>query len=161
MAHKTYSPKDVKISFNGIDIVGFAEDDFLTLSRTSPLIEPTVGADGVLTRTKVADRTGTITLNLAQTAQSNLILSEISRIQQVTPDLPIGNFIISDPSGSVLAVGINATLASLPEVSLGSTATNSKSWEWHCEFLEYTYIPNDLLDSIPTYTFSDGKFIKA
>lgn len=159
MAHKTYSPKDVQISYSGIAVAGFGEDDFVSLERTSPLMTPTTGADGILTRTKVADRTGTITITLAQTAKANSTLAAISRTQELAKDLAVGNIIISDPSGSVLAVGINSVLAALPSVSLGSEATNGKEWQFHCEILDYDAIPADILADLPDFTIIDGKLV--
>lgn len=161
MAHPTYSPKDVNISFSGVALTGFAEDDFLTLSRTSALIEPTVGADGILTRAKVADRTGTIALSVAQTARTNALLSVIAKAQEEAgSDVPIGNFVISDPSGSVLGVGINAVLSEYPEVTLGATAGNAKEWMFHCEILEYGAIPDSVAELLPEFTIVDGQLIQ-
>lgn len=157
MANPTYSPKDVIISLSGTPITGFAEDDFISLSRNSPLLEPTIGADGILTRTKVADETGTITISLAQTARANLTLSAFSRIQRLNPDLPLGTLEIKDPSGSVLAIGLNVALAKLPDVSLGATASNSKDWEFHCEYLNYSEVPEGI--DFPVPRIENGKIV--
>ena len=51
------------------------------------------------------------------------------------------NFIIYDPSGSVMATGVNAWLQALPDVELGADQ-NSKVWTFGCEKLEIsTTIP--------------------
>jgi hypothetical protein len=157
MAHATYSPKDVIIALSGTPITGFAEDDFLTLSRTSPLLDPIVGADGELTRTKNADETGTIVISLAQTARANLTLSAFAALQRAAPDLPLGILEIKDPSGSVLAIGTNVVLAKLPEVTLGATASNSKDWEFHCEKLEYTVVPEGV--DFPVPRIENGRIV--
>lgn len=134
-----YSPKDVVCSWNGIAITGFSPDSFLRLQRTSPLVNQVVGAGGDVALTRNADKTGTIEIELMQTATSNLRLAAIYAEQQVMEleDNISSNFIIYDPSGSVLATGRNAWLQELPHVELGADQ-NSKTWTFGCENLDYT-----------------------
>lgn len=137
--YQQYSPKDVVCSWNGIAIEGFAPDSFLRLQRTSPLVTPVVGAGGQVALTRNADKTGTIEIELMQTSLSNQMLSAIQAKQdnmELEEDIS-SNFVIYDPSGSVLATGINAWLQELPQVELGRDQ-NSKTWIFGCEKLEYT-----------------------
>lgn len=137
--YQQYSPKDVVCSWNGIAIEGFAPDSFLRLQRTSPLITPVVGAGGQVALTRNADKTGTIEIELMQTSLSNQMLSAIQAKQDNTEleeDIS-SNFVIYDPSGSVLATGINAWLQELPQIELGRDQ-NSKTWIFGCEKLDYT-----------------------
>lgn len=119
--YQQYSPKDVVCSWNGIAIEGFAPDSFLRLQRTSPLVTPVVGAGGQVALTRNADKTGTIEIELMQTSLSNQMLSAIQAKQdnmELEEDIS-SNFVIYDPSGSVLATGINAWLQELPQIELG------------------------------------------
>ena len=137
--YQQYSPKDVVCSWNGIAIEGFAPDSFLRLQRTSPLITPVVGAGGQVALTRNADKTGTIEIELMQTYLSNQMLSAIQAKQdnmELEADIS-SNFVIYDPSGSVLATGINAWLQELPQIELGRDQ-NSKTWIFGCEKLDYT-----------------------
>ncbi|WMU95500.1 hypothetical protein [Escherichia phage pEC-M719-6WT.1] len=137
--YQQYSPKDVVCSWNGIAIEGFAPDSFLRLQRTSPLVTPVVGAGGQVALTRNADKTGTIEIELMQTSLSNQILSAIQAKQddmELEADIS-SNFVIYDPSGSVMATGINAWLQELPQVELGRDQ-NSKTWIFGCERLDYT-----------------------
>lgn len=137
--YQQYSPKDVVCSWNGIAIEGFAPDSFLRLQRTSPLITPVVGAGGQVALTRNADKTGTIEIELMQTSLSNQMLSAIQAKQdnmELEEDIS-SNFVIYDPSGSVLATGINAWLQELPHVELGRDQ-KSKTWIFGCEKLDYT-----------------------
>ncbi|QIN92976.1 hypothetical protein [Phage NBSal004] len=137
--YQQYSPKDVVCSWNGIAIEGFAPDSFLRLQRTSPLVTPVVGAGGQVALTRNADKTGTIEIELMQTSLSNQMLSAIQAKQdnmELEEDIS-SNFVIYDPSGSVLATGINAWLQELPQIELGRDQ-NSKTWIFGCEKLEYT-----------------------
>lgn len=137
--YQQYSPKDVVCSWNGIAIEGFAPDSFLRLQRTSPLVTPVVGAGGQVALTRNADKTGTIEIELMQTSLSNQMLSVIQAKQdnmELEEDIS-SNFVIYDPSGSVLATGINAWLQELPQIELGRDQ-NSKTWIFGCEKLDYT-----------------------
>lgn len=137
--YQQYSPKDVVCSWNGIAIEGFAPDSFLRLQRTSPLVTPVVGAGGQVALTRNADKTGTIEIELMQTSLSNQMLSAIQAKQdnmELEADIS-SNFVIYDPSGSVLATGINAWLQELPQIELGRDQ-NSKTWIFGCEKLDYT-----------------------
>ena len=137
--YQQYSPKDVVCSWNGIAIEGFAPDSFLRLQRTSPLVTPVVGAGGQVALTRNADKTGTIEIELMQTSLSNQMLSAIQAKQdnmELEEDIS-SNFVIYDPSGSVLATGRNAWLQELPQVELGADQ-NSKTWTFGCEHLDYT-----------------------
>lgn len=138
-----YSPKDVVCSWNGIAITGFAPDSFLRLQRNSDLVTPVVGAGGDVALTRNADKTGTIEIELMQTAESNQYLNALYAKQE-NMELELGiasNFIIYDPSGSVMATGVNAWLQALPDVELGADQ-NSKVWTFGCEKLEIsTTIP--------------------
>nr|HAU5726719.1 DUF3277 family protein [Citrobacter freundii] len=137
--YQQYSPKDVVCSWNGVAIEGFAPDSFLRLQRTSPLVTPVVGAGGQVALTRNADKTGTIEIELMQTSLSNQMLSAIQAKQddmELEEDIS-SNFVIYDPSGSVLATGINAWLQELPQIELGRDQ-NSKTWIFGCEKLDYT-----------------------
>ncbi|UPW39144.1 hypothetical protein ESCO45_00021 [Escherichia phage vB_EcoM_ESCO45] len=137
--YQQYSPKDVVCSWNGIAIEGFAPDSFLRLQRTSPLVTPVVGAGGQVALTRNADKTGTIEIELMQTSLSNQMLSAIQAKQdnmELEEEIS-SNFVIYDPSGSVLATGINAWLQELPQIELGRDQ-NSKTWIFGCEKLDYT-----------------------
>lgn len=137
-----YSPKDVVVSWNGINITGFAEDSFIRLSRNSDLVERVVGAGGDVSLTKIADRTGTVEIELMQTSPTNALLSAFAVAQESIVGLDgISNFSIVDPSGSVLAVAINAWLEAYPDVDLGSGQT-SRTWTFGCERLEYIQAPS-------------------
>lgn len=136
----SYSPKDVKISFNGIAITGYAPDSFVRLRRNSDILGETVGAAGELSLTKIADRTGEVEIELMQTSESNLLLSGIALLTENGGPITVGVLMIQDPSGSVLATALNAYIKSHPEVELGADQ-NSKTWTFGCEILEYSSTP--------------------
>lgn len=153
MALPTYDPKSVNITwaakaFGAYNIVGLDQDSFITLSRNNQLTTRTVGAKGESSITRIADRTGTVSISLLQTSPSNIWLGTVSNAMEVLPyeqfDICVGDILISDPSGSVLCWAKGAVLQSNPEVTLGGTDQNSRTWEFSCEELIYTAVPGSL-----------------
>lgn len=148
MAHKTYSPKDVNIAWNNLAITGFSEDSFLRLEWNEDIFSEKVGADGILALTKSADLTGSVEIELMATAKSNVLLGAIEKAQRAaTASVAYSNFEVSDPSGNVLAVAINAYIKTRPSIDLGSDQ-NSKVWVFGCERLEFIDVPAELAGEI-------------
>lgn len=137
--YKEYSAKAVNISWNGVPFVGLDENTFIRLTRNSDIRARVVGAQGDVALTKYADRTGTIEITLMQTSPTNDVLSGIMVAQEHVDfeGTQVSNFIISDPSGSVMATGLNAWLEKAPEITLGKDQ-NAKTWTFGCEVLEFT-----------------------
>jgi len=63
---KTYDPKDVKVTFNGVELTGFADGTFISVDPAAPDSDRTA-----FTRAKVRD--GTCTFTLLQEGQSDLV----------------------------------------------------------------------------------------
>ena len=146
---RVYSPKNVAVSFNGIAITGFAPDSFIRARRNQESVLETVGAQGELALTKVADKTGEVELELLQTSESNLGLSGLLFTSEFVSDLiPVGEIMITDPSGSCLCVAHNAYIKAPPEIDLGASQS-SRVWKFGCEQLVYVALPPGL---VPGFT---------
>ena len=138
----SYSPKDVNVSFNGIALTGFAPDSFIRIRRNSDVVMETVGAQGELSLTKNADKTGEIEIELMQTSESNIALSALLFSMEFISDLiPVGEIVITDPSGSNLTLAHNAYIKAAPEIDLGNDQ-NTRVWKFGCEQLVYTSVPS-------------------
>lgn len=137
--YKEYSAKGVAISWNGLPFKGLDEGTFIRLSRQSNIRQRVVGAQGDVALTKYADRTGNIEITLMQTSPTNNVLSGIMVAQEseLFEGDVVSNFLIYDPSGSVMATGINAWLEKAPEIQLGKDQS-PKTWTFGCELLEFT-----------------------
>lgn len=153
MAFATYDPKSVNITwaaraFGAYNLVGLDQDSFITLTRNNQLTTRTVGAKGESSITRIADRTGTVSISLIQTSPSNIWLGTVSNSMEVASysdfENYVGDILITDPSGSVLCWAKGAVLQSNPEVTLGGTDQNSRTWEFNCEELIYTSVPGAL-----------------
>lgn len=155
MAHKTYSPKDVVVVWNGIPLTGFAEDSFLRLEWSEDVFTKHVSANGKLALTKSADETGTVEIELMATAPDNFYLGAIEKAQRLAPEsVAFSNFVINDPSGNSLAVAINAFIMTRPSVDLGKDQ-NSKTWVFGCEKLEFATLP-EWIDTSKVQSFVDS-----
>lgn len=75
MAVFTYDPSQVIISVGGVPMSGFTDGTFCEVVRDEATWVKTVGADGIVTRGKTNNRSGTLTLTLKQSSASNEVLS--------------------------------------------------------------------------------------
>lgn len=74
MGLKTYSLKDVIISFKGAVISGFGKDDVISVEIPDIWLEQYQGADGEVVRTFNMDKSGKATITLSELSLSNKIL---------------------------------------------------------------------------------------
>lgn len=150
----TYSPADVSISWGGHTFVGVAEDTFITLKRSVDLVNKTVGGFGDVGLTQNADKTGDIEITLLQNSPTNWFLGGVGvGLENTTTRLPdaVGAMVINDPSGSVLAVAQGVWIQGYPEVALGATDQNSKTWMFGCKRLDYNATPVGVVVDLPTF----------
>lgn len=147
----SYSPKNVNISFQGIALTGFAEDSFIRIKRNSDVLTEVVGARGELSLTVVADKTGELELELLQTSPSNLALSALLAVMELGGVIPVGQFLVTDPSGSNITIANNAYLKGTPDIELAKDQ-NSRVWTFGCETLLFTSTPDGFSPDIPGFS---------
>jgi len=70
----TFIPADTSCVFDGNQMTGFADGTFIVVEREEDSFTKHVGADGEVSRTLNANKSGTATLTLKQTSDSNRIL---------------------------------------------------------------------------------------
>jgi len=80
----TFDPKNIVLILGGVTINGWADGEFLTLSRYTDSYNIVSGADGIVSRAKTNDRTGSISAKLAQTSPSNSYMSVLANIDERT-----------------------------------------------------------------------------
>lgn len=130
-----YSPKDVVVSFNGINITGFDETDMITITRNQDLVNETVGAQGDLQLTVVHDRTGQVDFTLLQNSNSNVALEAFLLGTAITNKIIIAEIAIVDMNTGASYLAHNAYLKSMPDYAFGSD-NNSRTWSFGCEQIE-------------------------
>ena len=70
-----YDPKAVVMTFCGVPVTGYAKGSFIKIEPAEDAFKKYVGADGATSRSRVADETVNVTVNLSQTSPSNAVLS--------------------------------------------------------------------------------------
>ena len=126
MTVETYSPKRVEIIFGGVPLRGFADGTFISAERTSDSFTTNVGADGEVSRTASADKTGKVTITLQQTSDSNDYLSAIiiSDENSLLGQLPL---LIKDTNGRTLA---ESPCAWIDKVATSEFSNELSDREW-------------------------------
>jgi hypothetical protein len=96
---RTYDPKNIIITVGGVPISGFSEGTFVEIDRNEPTWNLVVGADGLVTRGKTNNFTGSVIITLKQSSPSNDILSGLLAIDEAT-NAGVFPVLIKDLSGN-------------------------------------------------------------
>jgi hypothetical protein len=130
--------------WNGTKLnTGHGNDQFLTAIPNGPMKATTIGADGSMTVSKLADTGGVITMTFMQTAKAlgdiDIIAAAEMAVQEAF-NLPFaGFFTFEDPTGnSKNFVAYNTVLVDRGEES-HQKEVGERTITWHCEKL----IPGD------------------
>ena len=129
-----FDPKKVEVTVMGQTIVGFGEEK-VTVERSNPGWELTVGADGDATRVKSNDLSGTITITLQQTSPSNNLLSTLFEIDD-QDNTGVVACLIQDTSGFTYVNATKAYVEKLPEASFAKTHSD-RVWVLRCHNITY------------------------
>jgi len=131
--NKTYDPKKVVIIVGGVPLSGYG-DTFVVVARASDAYESVVGADGEVTRTRIQDKRGTITVTLKQTSKSNDILAAFAAADELDNDgvVPVA---VKDLLGTSLHFSAEAWVKKVPD-SEYAKAAGEKEWVLECGILE-------------------------
>lgn len=98
-----FDPKKTVVTFAGIPISGFDEDEFVLMEPNEELFNLQVGADGEATRTRNNNNSGRITITLLSTSASNDALSALFTLDANTPGAKgTGPFLAKDLSGRTI-----------------------------------------------------------
>jgi hypothetical protein len=104
MSVRTYDPKEVIITIGGVPMSGFSDGTFLEIVRNEPTWNTVVGADGLVTRGKTNNFSGTLTLTLKQSSPSNDVLSGFMAIDEAT-NQGVFPILVKDLSGNSVYFG--------------------------------------------------------
>jgi len=99
MSVRTYDPKQVIVTIAGVPMSGFSDGTFLEIDRNEPTWTMVVGADGLVTRGKTNNFSGTMTLTLKQSSPSNDILSALMAADEAS-NAGIFPVLVKDLSGN-------------------------------------------------------------
>jgi len=126
MSVKTYDPAAIAIIFAGIPFDGYGDGTFVTIARDNPSFNSIVGSNGEGARAKSNDQSGTVVVTLLQTSNTNALLSEISRIDELTGD-GVHPLLVKDNSGTTIYQAETAWLEKPADAEFAREITNR---EW-------------------------------
>ncbi len=126
MSVRTYDPKQVIITINGIPMSGFSDGTFLEIDRNEPTWNMVVGADGLVTRGKTNNFSGTLTLTLKQSSPSNDALSAIMAIDEAT-NAGVVPVLVKDLSGNSIYFSARAWITQYANSTFGKDI-NDRQW---------------------------------
>lgn len=130
----TIDPKDVIFIAAGLIITGYAQDTFIEVGRESNQVEDEVGAEGDVARRITNDKRGNITVTLLQTSRSNLILSGLARVDELSGD-GIFPILIKDNRGNDLFIAPNSWIMKMPNV-IYRAGVETRAWVFRCSNLQ-------------------------
>ena len=116
-----YSADNVSIIVDGTPITGFAEGAFVDVARAVESATLYMGADGKGAMVINPNKSGTVTIRLAQTSLSNAFLTALEAVKSVFP------IIVKDTNGNSLHTGAKAFISSMPTSSYAQEL-NSREW---------------------------------
>jgi len=134
MALRTFDPSKVTVSVGGVNIGGFADGTFISAERTTESFTKTAGADGDITRVRSVDKSGEITITLAQTSPSNKTLSDFVRDDE-NEGKGVVALLIKDTSGDTVLEAAFAWVRMPPPVAFGKEI-ETREWIIDCADLK-------------------------
>jgi hypothetical protein len=126
MPVRTFDPKQCLVIIGGVPMSGFADGTFVSIERTSDTFTKVSGADGIVSRAKSNDRSGTLTLTLAQTSPSNDVLSGFA-IKDEMAGAGIVPILVKDLSGRSIYIAAFGWVKKPPTGEFGKEIANR---EW-------------------------------
>lgn len=137
----TYDPSQVIVSINASglssNLSGFADGTFISVERAVETFSKVVGAGGEVARVKSADRSGTLTLTLMQTSNSNLILNALADADEQS-GAGLFSIQIKDLTTGGDIQATEAWIKGKPKVEFGKDLSNR---EWVFEFASVSINP--------------------
>ncbi len=131
MALKLYNPNEVIVSFAGLSITGFTNEDFISVERTTEANSSGVGVGGEVTINISSDNRKTVTLRLQQTSADNALLSGIFNVQRLAGTPLISPIAIKDGLGNELHTAPEAWIMNEPDADFGPEA-GQREWVIEC-----------------------------
>jgi len=128
MTTRVYDSNEVQVSFAGIPCGGWADGDFITITRESDAFTSVVGTSGEVARSKTNDNRATIEIRCMNTSPTNAALSAVALADREAPGgAGIGAFLCVDLNSTSLYAAGNAWVKRVPDPVFGREA-NERVW---------------------------------
>lgn len=135
-----YASADFKCTWNGANLsTGHGNDQFLTATPNGALKEVSMGADGGMSVSKLADQGGVITMTFMQTANALTTIDTITAAEMLVGEaanLPFaGFFIFEDPTGNTKSFVAYNTVITDRGAHEHQKVMGEQTITWACEKL--------------------------
>lgn len=127
---RTFDPSMTVLTVNAVPIGGYADGTGIKVSRSNDTFTKVTGMDGATSRVKSSDRSGEITITLAQTSPSNDLLSALAALDEAQNEgvVPV---VISDLSGRSVYATAYAWIRKPADAEFGNKLSD-RSWVLDC-----------------------------
>jgi hypothetical protein len=127
-----YSPEDVIIVLAGLHTIsGYAADSIVRIEKATKTFTASESSDGVVSRTLRASNLYMVTITLAQSSESNEVLSWMHNADKITGGRAKFTILIRDKSGSSVMFSSEAWITGVPSTQF-STSIENRDWEIAC-----------------------------
>lgn len=130
MAFATYDFSQVTVIVGGIPIGGFADGTSVSITFDEQQFTKITGSDGLTTRSKSNNFTGTVELTLQQSSRSNDVLSALW-IADRTANAGVVPMLVKDNSGRTLWAAQHSWVQQMPGQEFGKE-TSDRTWILDC-----------------------------
>lgn len=125
MGQRTFSVNELVVVYGGVQLTGFIDGEFITVSYDDDIFKHVNGADGEVARIKSNKLMATAIVRFLQTSISNDVLSAFL-IEDIANNVT-QNFIIKDLNGNTI---LNASQCSIMKFSDVAYGTENVNREW-------------------------------
>ena len=134
----TFDPSQVIITWGAILFSGYADGSFVKVTRNSDTFKTTVGADGTVARTRSADKSGNVEIDLMQSSATNDLISAQAAADELT-GAAAAPLQIKDLMGRTLVIAKLAWVRKPADVEFGKEL-GSRKWVFDCDRLDLSHI---------------------
>jgi hypothetical protein len=132
---RTYDPTEVQVNLGPLTLTGFADGTFVKVAKTTAeTYKKKVGAKGEVSRTKVTDKSGTITVTLMHTSPSN---TKLYLLEKNPVTFPVT--ILENGESKFIATATEAWIEKTPNPEFGAEEGKAE-WTIGCADLNFGQI---------------------
>lgn len=133
MGFGPYSPADVIVAWNGVQLLGYANDTFVTVARAEDGFTTVVGAGGDVVRTQNLNRMGTVTVTLLEESPSNAYLTTAA-LQDELFGLSRGPLLVKNIRGTLICTADVSWIKKIADVEYAKES-GQRQWAFDCASL--------------------------
>lgn len=127
MRTRSYSPDQIKVSFDGVPFQAPGKGSFCKVSRMTDAVSSDVGAGGDVVRVKSRDKRGQLTYTFSRTSPTLLYLSTIAvadEADDAPPNAGVKSLFVKDLNSTILAGGDAAWIVKIPDLEFAVENTD-------------------------------------